>query len=84
MLKVKDTVKLEDLKKFGFSNNWTHTRINYCANLGGMYVEVNAETRIITAAVDSDYELNVEIPNGILEELYNFFNSGMLEVVSGS
>ena len=84
MLKVKDTVKLEDLKKFGFSNNWTHTRTNYCANLGGMYVEVNTETRIITAAVDSDYELNVEIPNGILEELYNFFNSGMLEVVSGS
>jgi hypothetical protein len=81
MLKVKDTVKLEDLKKFGFSNNWTHTRTNYCANLGGMYVEVNAETRIITATVDSDYELSVEIPNGVLEELYNFFNSGMLEVV---
>ena len=84
MLKVKDTVKLEDLNKFGFSNSWTHTRTNYCANLGGMYIEVNAETRIITATVDSDYELNVEIPNDILEELYNFFSSGMLEVVRGS
>jgi hypothetical protein len=84
MLKVKDTVKLEDLKKFGFSDNWTHTHINYCANLGDAYVEVDAKTRVITVTIDSDYESSVEIDNGTLEELYNFFNSGMLEVVAGN
>ena len=84
MLKVKDTVKLEDLKKFGFSNNWAHTHTNYCANLGDAYVEIDAKTRIITVTIDSDYELSVELDNDTLEELYNFFSSGMLEVVDSN
>lgn len=81
MLKVKDNIKLEDLKKFGFSNNWAHTRTNYCADFWNMFIEIDAETRIITATMDSDYESVIKIHDSTLEELYHFFNSGVLEVV---
>ena len=74
MLKIKDTVDLKELEKFGFKRGIYYYEINICKN---------KKTEFDGFGVDKDSRIiiNYASSNNVLDILYNLIQAGLVEKV---
>lgn len=74
MLKIKDSVDLKELEKYGFEKLKGFSDYHYGDDISAIYVEMD---RTIIVATYQDYD----VKNKILEIIYDLIKDGLVEKV---
>ena len=78
MLKIKDSVDLSDLEKFGFKNAFNEFYIKNVAKNKSYIVDI--ESRELSFQIDC-HSVNIIIIKNILDDLYYLIKADMVEKV---
>ena len=81
MLKIKEGIDLKELEKYGFKEIDDLGVINYCYSKGDSELVINS-SRNIYIDIDCECWLNFDLPNEILNVVYDLIKADLVEKVN--